>query len=163
GRRGQLRGERALRAPRLRAARDAAHDPLRIVRSPNPSGATPRSSLAWPIQRIRRRKETPMGLLDGKVAIVTGSGGGIGREDALARARAGAAIGGNDLGGARDGSGGAHNMADAVVEEIRKAGGTAVANYDSVASVAGGQNILKTALDAFGQVDVLVNNAGILR
>jgi NAD(P)-dependent dehydrogenase (short-subunit alcohol dehydrogenase family) len=104
-----------------------------------------------------------MGLLDGKVAIVTGSGGGIGREEALALAREGAAIVVNDLGGARDGSGGAHNMADAVVEEIRKAGGTAVANYDSVASVAGGQNILKTALDAFGQVDVLVNNAGILR
>jgi NAD(P)-dependent dehydrogenase (short-subunit alcohol dehydrogenase family) len=105
-----------------------------------------------------------MGLLEGKVAIVTGSGGGIGREEALALAREGAAIVVNDLGGARDGSGsGAHRMADAVVEEIQKAGGTAVANYDSVATVAGGQGILKTALDAFGQVDVLVNNAGILR
>jgi NAD(P)-dependent dehydrogenase (short-subunit alcohol dehydrogenase family) len=105
-----------------------------------------------------------MGLLDGKVAIVTGSGGGIGREEALALAREGAAVVVNDLGGARDGSGtGGHNMADTVVEEIQKAGGTAVANYDSVATVAGGQSILKTALDAFGQVDVLVNNAGILR
>jgi NAD(P)-dependent dehydrogenase (short-subunit alcohol dehydrogenase family) len=104
-----------------------------------------------------------MGLLSGKVAIVTGSGGGIGREEALALAKEGAAVVVNDLGGSRDGSGAAHNMADAVVEEIQKAGGTAVANYDSVATMEGGQNILKTALDAFGQVDVLVNNAGILR
>jgi len=104
-----------------------------------------------------------MGLLDGKVAIVTGSGGGIGREHALALAAAGAAVVVNDLGGTRDGSGAGHSMADAVVEEIRKAGGTAVANYDSVSTVAGGQGILKTAVDAFGRVDVLVNNAGILR
>ena len=104
-----------------------------------------------------------MGLLDGKVAIVTGSGGGIGREHALALAAAGAAIVVNDLGGARDGSGAGHGMADKVVEEIRKAGGTAVANYDSVSTMAGGQGILKTAVDAFGRVDVLVNNAGILR
>jgi NAD(P)-dependent dehydrogenase (short-subunit alcohol dehydrogenase family) len=104
-----------------------------------------------------------MGILEGKVAIVTGSGGGIGREHALALSVAGAAVVINDLGGARDGAGAGHNMADAVVEEIRKAGGTAVANYDSVATVAGGQGILKSALDAFGRVDVLVNNAGILR
>jgi NAD(P)-dependent dehydrogenase (short-subunit alcohol dehydrogenase family) len=104
-----------------------------------------------------------MGLLDGKVAIVTGAGGGIGREHAMALAKEGAALVVNDLGGARDGSGGGHNMADAVVEEIKKAGGEAVANYDSVATVEGGQNILKTALDAFDKVDVVVNNAGILR
>jgi len=104
-----------------------------------------------------------MGLLSGKVAIVTGSGGGIGREEALALAKEGAAVVVNDLGGTRDGSGASHNMADNAVEEIQKAGGTAVANYDSVATMAGGQGILKTALDAFGQVDVLVNNAGILR
>ncbi len=105
-----------------------------------------------------------MGILDGKVAIVTGSGGGIGREHALALSAAGATIVVNDLGGTRDGSGaGGHNMADTVVEEIRKAGGTAVANYDNVATVAGGQGILKSALDSFGRVDVLVNNAGILR
>ena len=104
-----------------------------------------------------------MGLLDGKVAIVTGAGGGIGREHALALAKEGAALVVNDLGGSRDGSGGGHNMADSVVEEIKKAGGEAVANYDSVATVEGGQNIVKTALDAFEKVDVVVNNAGILR
>jgi NAD(P)-dependent dehydrogenase (short-subunit alcohol dehydrogenase family) len=104
-----------------------------------------------------------MGLLDGKVAIVTGAGGGIGREHALSLSAAGAAVVVNDLGGSRDGSGAGHSMADAVVEEIRKAGGTAVANYDSVATTAGGQGIVKTAVDAFGRVDVLVNNAGILR
>ena len=104
-----------------------------------------------------------MGLLDGKVAIVTGAGGGIGREHALALAKEGAALVVNDLGGARDGSGAGHSMADQVVEEIKAAGGEAVANYDSVASVEGGQSILKTALDAFEKVDVVVNNAGILR
>jgi NAD(P)-dependent dehydrogenase (short-subunit alcohol dehydrogenase family) len=104
-----------------------------------------------------------MGLLNGKVAIVTGSGGGIGREHALALSNAGAAVVVNDLGGSRDGTGTGQNMADSVVDEIRAAGGTAVANYDNVATVAGGQGILKSAVEAFGQVDVLVNNAGILR
>jgi NAD(P)-dependent dehydrogenase (short-subunit alcohol dehydrogenase family) len=104
-----------------------------------------------------------MGLLDGKVAIVTGSGGGIGREHALALAKEGAALVINDLGGARDGSGGGAAMADQVVDEIKAAGGEAVANYDSVATVEGGQNILKSALDAFDKVDIVVNNAGILR
>jgi len=104
-----------------------------------------------------------MGLLDGKVAIVTGSGGGIGREHALAMAKEGAALVINDLGGARDGSGAGSGMADQVVDEIKAAGGEAVANYDTVATVEGGQGILKTALDAFDKVDILVNNAGILR
>ena len=104
-----------------------------------------------------------MGLLDGKVVIVTGAGGGIGREYALALAKEGASVVVNDLGGARDGTGGGAAMADQVVEEIKAAGGEAAASYDSVASVEGGQGILKTALDAFERVDVLVNNAGILR
>jgi NAD(P)-dependent dehydrogenase (short-subunit alcohol dehydrogenase family) len=104
-----------------------------------------------------------MGLLDGKVAIVTGAGGGIGRQHALAMAKEGAAVVVNDLGGARDGSGAGHSMADAVVAEIQAAGGEAAASYDTVATVEGGRNILKSALDAFDRVDVVVNNAGILR
>jgi NAD(P)-dependent dehydrogenase (short-subunit alcohol dehydrogenase family) len=104
-----------------------------------------------------------MALLDGKVAIVTGSGGGIGREHALALAKAGAAVVVNDLGGARDGTGASQNMADQVVAEIKAAGGEAVANYDTVATVDGANNIVKTALDAFDKLDIVVNNAGILR
>jgi len=104
-----------------------------------------------------------MGLLDGKVAVITGAGGGLGREHALAMAVEGAAVVVNDLGGARDGTGGSSSMADETVELVKKAGGEAVANYDNVASVEGGESILKTALDAFDKVDILVNNAGILR
>ncbi len=104
-----------------------------------------------------------MGLLDGKVAIITGAGGGLGRCHALLLAKEGAAVVVNDLGGSRDGKGGSSSMADQVVKEIQAAGGQAVANYDSVATVAGGENICKTAIDAFGKVDILVNNAGILR
>ncbi len=104
-----------------------------------------------------------MGLLDGKVAIVTGAGGGLGREHALLFAKEGASVVVNDLGGSRDGGGGSGAMADQVVDEIKAAGGEAVANYDSVATVEGGESILKTALGAFERVDILVNNAGILR
>ncbi len=104
-----------------------------------------------------------MGLLDGKVAVVTGAGGGLGREHVLALAAEGASVVVNDLGGSRDGSGAGASMADQVVAQIKQAGGEAVANYDNVSTVAGGENILKTALAAFGQVDILVNNAGILR
>jgi NAD(P)-dependent dehydrogenase (short-subunit alcohol dehydrogenase family) len=104
-----------------------------------------------------------MGLLDGKVAIVTGAGGGLGRCHALLFAKEGAAVVVNDLGGARDGAGGGHSMADQVVKEIQAMGGQAVANYDSVATIEGGANICKSAVDAFGKVDILVNNAGILR
>ena len=104
-----------------------------------------------------------MGWLDGKVAIVTGAGGGIGREHALALAREGASVLVNDLGGARDGTGASSKMADAVVDEIRAAGGEAAPNYDDVSTVEGGRAILQGALDAFDRVDVLVNNAGILR
>jgi len=105
-----------------------------------------------------------MGLLDGKVALVTGAGGGLGREHALALAREGAKVVVNDLGGARDGTGGGSaSMADRVAEEIRALGSEAATNYDSVASVAGGEAVVQTALDAFGKLDICVNNAGILR
>ncbi|MEV0465920.1 SDR family oxidoreductase [Nocardia tengchongensis] len=98
-----------------------------------------------------------------RVIIVTGAGGGLGREYALLLAREGALVVVNDLGGARDGSGAGHNMADAVVEEIRAAGGTAVANYDSVATEEGAKALVQTAIDSFGAVHGIVNNAGILR
>ncbi|MDP8255018.1 MAG: SDR family oxidoreductase [Candidatus Alcyoniella australis] len=105
-----------------------------------------------------------MGLLDGKVAVITGSGSGIGREYALLFAKEGAKVVINDLGGSRDGSGdGSVRVADEVVAEIQAAGGEAAANYDSVATMEGGLNIVKTAVDAFGKLDILVNNAGILR
>lgn len=105
-----------------------------------------------------------MGLLEGKVAIITGAGGGLGEAYAKLFAREGAAVVVNDLGGSRDGSGtGTSAAAQKVVDEIVAAGGRAVANGDDVSTMAGGENILKTALDAFGQVDILVCNAGILR
>lgn len=104
-----------------------------------------------------------MGLLDEKVAVITGAGGGIGRCHALAFAHEGAKVLINDVGGAPDGVGAGQAMADAVVAEIREAGGTAAANYDSVADPAGAERIIQTALDEFGRLDILVNNAGILR
>jgi NAD(P)-dependent dehydrogenase (short-subunit alcohol dehydrogenase family) len=104
-----------------------------------------------------------MGLVEGRVAIVTGAGGGLGREHALLLAKEGAAVVVNDLGGTRDGSGSGKALADQVVDEIKTAGGEAVANYESVSTVKGGEQILQTALDAFGKVDILINNAGILR
>ncbi|HTO70026.1 MAG TPA: SDR family NAD(P)-dependent oxidoreductase [Myxococcota bacterium] len=103
-----------------------------------------------------------MAVLAGKVAIVTGAGRGIGREIALDMARNGASVVVNDLGGNADGTG-SGKVADDVVKEIQAAGGKAAANYDSVATMAGGKKIFQTALDAFGGCDVLVNNAGILR
>jgi NAD(P)-dependent dehydrogenase (short-subunit alcohol dehydrogenase family)/putative sterol carrier protein len=101
---------------------------------------------------------------DDRVAVVTGAGAGLGRAYALELARRGAKVVVNDLGAARDGAGkSSKSPADRVVEEIKKAGGQAVANYDNVATPAGGENIVRTALDAFGRVDILINNAGILR
>ena len=98
-----------------------------------------------------------------RVIAVTGAGGGLGREYALTLAKEGASIVVNDLGGARDGSGAGHSMADQVVAEIKAAGGRAVANYDSVADADGAENIVKTAIDEFGAIHGVVSNAGILR
>jgi NAD(P)-dependent dehydrogenase (short-subunit alcohol dehydrogenase family) len=100
---------------------------------------------------------------DGRVAIVTGAGGGLGRTYALELARRGAQVVVNDLGGSVDGTGGSDTAAQKVVDEIKAAGGDAVPNYDSVSTPEGGEGIVKTAVDAFGKVDVVINNAGILR
>jgi NAD(P)-dependent dehydrogenase (short-subunit alcohol dehydrogenase family)/uncharacterized OB-fold protein/putative sterol carrier protein len=101
---------------------------------------------------------------DGRVAVVTGAGAGLGRVYALELARRGAKVVVNDLGGARDGTGeGSASPADQVVEEIRELGGEAVASYDSVATPEGGRALVESALKAFGSVDIVVNNAGILR
>jgi len=102
-------------------------------------------------------------MLKGKVAVVTGAARGVGREIALLMARQGARVVVNDYGGSEVGTGSDRKPADEVVDEIRRAGGEAVANYESVASMAGGQAIIKTAMDAFRRVDIVVNNAGILR
>lgn len=101
--------------------------------------------------------------LKDKVAVVTGSGRGIGRGIALLMASEGAKVVVNDLGAAVTGMGASSTPADDVVAEIKKLGGTAVANYDSVATTEGGEKIIKTAVDNFGRIDILVNNAGILR
>ncbi|MBU2512418.1 SDR family oxidoreductase [bacterium] len=100
---------------------------------------------------------------DGKVAIITGAGAGLGKTYALEFAKRGAKVVVNDLGGSRDGSGADTRAADQVVDEIKAAGGEAAPNYDSVATKEGGENIVKTAVDNFGKVDIIVNNAGILR
>jgi NAD(P)-dependent dehydrogenase (short-subunit alcohol dehydrogenase family) len=102
-------------------------------------------------------------VFDGRVAIVTGAGGGLGRAHALLLAQRGARVVVNDLGGMLDGTGASGSPADAVVKEILDGGGEAVANYDSVATPDGGRNIVQSALDAFGTLDIVVNNAGILR
>lgn len=100
---------------------------------------------------------------DGRVAAITGAGGGLGKTYALELARRGARVVVNDLGGSVDGTGGSVSAADVVVDEIKSAGGDAAANYDSVSTEEGGAAIIQTAVDEFGGVDIVVNNAGILR
>jgi len=104
-----------------------------------------------------------MGLLTDKVAIITGAGGGIGRATALLFAKEGARVVVNDLGGARDGTGSSASPAESVVAEIRAARGDAIANADDVSQRDGAAALVRAAVEAFGRVDVLVNNAGILR
>ena len=101
--------------------------------------------------------------LKDKVAVVTGAGGGLGRSIVLAMAAEGARVVVNDLGGSSTGEGASKRAADIVVDEVKKAGGEAVANYDSVTTMEGGERIINTALEAFGKLDILVTCAGILR
>ncbi len=101
--------------------------------------------------------------LDGREAVVTGGGAGLGREHALLLAKQGAKVVVNDLGGTTDGRGGDSAAADKVVAEIKAAGGDAVPNYNSVTTQEGANEIIGAALKAFGKIDILVNNAGILR
>src|SRR5215213_10406897 len=122
------------------------------------------------VRRGRHRREDHVTLppmtelgFDGKVAIITGAGGGLGREHALLLASRGALIVVNDLGGAVDGTGSDKGAAERVVDEIKAAGGEAVANTSSVATPEGGEEIVQAAVDAFGRVDIVINNAGILR
>jgi NAD(P)-dependent dehydrogenase (short-subunit alcohol dehydrogenase family) len=101
--------------------------------------------------------------IEGRTALITGAGGGLGRSHALLFAKYGANVVVNDLGGASDGSGSGTTMAEQVVAEIKAAGGNAVANFDSVSDADGAENMVKQAVDAFGSIDIVVNNAGILR
>jgi NAD(P)-dependent dehydrogenase (short-subunit alcohol dehydrogenase family) len=100
---------------------------------------------------------------DDRVAIITGAGGGLGKQHALLLASRGAAVVVNDLGGNPDGTGSGHTMAELVCKEIEAAGGKAVPNYDTVSTPEGGEGIVQTAIDSFGRVDIVINNAGILR
>jgi NAD(P)-dependent dehydrogenase (short-subunit alcohol dehydrogenase family) len=102
-------------------------------------------------------------MLEGKVAIVTGAGRGLGRDEALFMAKEGAKVVVNDLGGGYDGTGAAHGPAEDVCKEIREFGGEAVPNFESVADFQGAKRIIDTAIEKFGQLNILVNNAGILR
>jgi NAD(P)-dependent dehydrogenase (short-subunit alcohol dehydrogenase family) len=148
---------------RLRSASDAGALPV-IRFAPFPTGreaADPLNPRAHP--QDERGSLMSEITLDGRVAIVTGAGGGLGRSHAIALAQRGALVVVNDLGGALDGSGGSQSAAQLVVDQIVAEGGTAVANFDSVATPEGGEAIVQAAVDAFGRVDIVVNNAGILR
>ncbi len=112
---------------------------------------------------IDRLERHTMGALDGRVAVITGAGRGIGREHALLFAREGARVVVNDLGGSADGAGSDAGPAQEVVDEIRAAGGDAVANTDNVAQWDGAKNLVTQAIDTYGRLDIVVNNAGILR
>ena len=138
---------------------------FRCMDSGNGNIVIDRGLVEWVSSEEAARREA-RGAVDfeGRVAIVTGAGAGLGKSYAIELAKRGAKVVVNDLGGARDGSGeGSASPADQVVEEIKAFGGEAVANYDSVATPEGGQAVVDKAVEAFGKVDILINNAGILR
>jgi NAD(P)-dependent dehydrogenase (short-subunit alcohol dehydrogenase family)/acyl dehydratase/putative sterol carrier protein len=123
-----------------------------------------RGIVEWMSKQQALQRERRQGIrFDGRVAIVTGAGGGLGRAYALELGKRGAKVVVNDLGGGKDGSGGSQSAADKVVEEIKAMGGEAVASYESVSTAEGGEAIVERALKAFGRVDIVINNAGILR
>jgi NAD(P)-dependent dehydrogenase (short-subunit alcohol dehydrogenase family)/acyl dehydratase/putative sterol carrier protein len=123
-----------------------------------------RGIVEWTSKEQAAKREKQQGIrFDGRVAVVTGAGGGLGRAYALELAKRGAKVVVNDLGGGKDGRGGSQSAADKVVEEIKAIGGEAVASYESVSTVEGGEAIIDGALKAFGRVDIVINNAGILR
>ncbi len=138
---------------------------FKVVNQDNNEVVIDNGVVEWMTDAEQQRRESLGDIhVDGKVAVVTGAGAGLGRAYAIELARRGAKVVVNDLGGARDGSGdGSSSAADEVVAEIKKAGGEAVANYDSVSTASGGEAIINTAIDTFDRVDILINNAGILR
>src|SRR5580765_2953320 len=115
------------------------------------------------LTRTSENSEGTMGLLDGKVAIVTGAGHGVGRGEALELANEGAKVVVNDMGGSVTGEGADKRAAEEVAEILRGRGAEAVANYDDVADWNGAKNLIQQAVDTFGRLDILVNNAGIIR
>lgn len=137
---------------------------FRVVNGNTNETVIDRGIVEWLSQEEMARKAKLGGInFDGQVAVVTGAGAGLGKAYALELAKKGAKVVVNDLGGARDGTGRSTSAADQVVEEIKALGGEAVANYDSVADPEGGRRMIQTAIDHFGRVDILINNAGILR
>ena len=137
---------------------------FRVINEDNGETVIDRGLVEWMSEAEMEKRKGRSGIrFDDRVAIVTGAGAGLGKVYALELAERGAKVVVNDLGGTRDGSGSSTSAADLVVEEIKAAGGEAVANYDSVATPEGGQAIVDTAVKAFGKVDILINNAGILR
>jgi NAD(P)-dependent dehydrogenase (short-subunit alcohol dehydrogenase family)/acyl dehydratase/putative sterol carrier protein len=143
---------------------DEGHALFRVLNTENGEVVIDRGEVDWISPEQVEDREAKKGVrFDDRVAVVTGAGGGLGRQYALGLAARGAKVVVNDFGGAMDGTGGGQTMADKVVDEVTAAGGTAVANYDSVATVEGGQAIVDQAIEVFGRIDILVNNAGILR
>ena len=138
---------------------------FRVINGQSSEVVIDRGIVEWMDRKEMKKKAGRQGIrFDDRVAIVTGAGAGLGRVYALELAKRGARVVVNDLGGARDGLGETStSAADAVVEEIKALGGEAVPCYDSVATVEGGEAIVKAAVEAFGRVDILINNAGILR